>query len=496
MRGPRRTITWNAASAFASQATSAAFTAVLTLYLTRALSPSGYGVLGIAGAVGGLVLLPADFGVSQSSARFVAEHRDDPAEAAGVVGGAVRLKVITVACGVLLFGLSQPIAAAYGTQDLVWPLRAIAISMVAQSFMNTFCYGLSSLTRTSLTLPVYFVQSALETGLGIGLVALGGGAAGAVFGRAIGYTVAAAFGAILVMRALGRTLAPRSAAARRWDRVVLRYGGALVVVDSAFTLFNQVDVLLIGLLLDARAVGLYVAPFRLLSFLSLPANAVSTGIGPRMAAVRGIRPDARYLVVGSQVVAYVQLAALPPVILWPTPIARTLFGADFSDSGAVLRAFAPFVFLVGFGVLFSISANFLGQARARAPVAIGTAALAIVADLILIPTVGVTGAAIATDIAYAFYAPAHVWICRRAVPFALSPLVRACVRGALAAAAMGGVMVLVAGTEPSLPAMLGGYGLGVCAYALVLLISGALSELKRLVRAPDGSPTNSEGTPG
>ena len=361
--------------------------------------------------------------------------------------------------------------------------------MVAQSFMNTFCYGLTSLARTSLTVPVYFVQSALETGLGIGLVALGGGAAGAVFGRAIGYAVAAVFAVYLVMRALGQPLAPRSAAARRWSRAVLRYGGALVVVDSAFTLFNQVDALLIGLLLDARAVGLYAAPFRLLGFLSLSANAISTGIGPRMAALRGARPDGRYLVIGAQLVAYVQMAALPPLILWPTPIARTLFGDEFAGSGSVLRAFTPFVFLVGFGVLFSVAANYLGQARARVPVAIGTAAVNIVADLILIPTVGVAGAAIGTDIAYAFYAPAHVWICRRSVPFAVAPLVRACARGALAAAAMGGVMVVIAGTGPSLSAMLVGYGAGVCAYALVLFASGALSELKGLVDAPHGSTT-------
>ena len=107
MSGPRRTITWNAVSSFATQATSAAFTAVLTLYLTRELSPSGYGVLGLAGAVGGLVLLPADFGVSQAASRYVAENRDDPAEAAGVLGGSVRLKLaVTVGSGALLFALS------------------------------------------------------------------------------------------------------------------------------------------------------------------------------------------------------------------------------------------------------------------------------------------------------------------------------------------------------------------------------------------------------
>jgi O-antigen/teichoic acid export membrane protein len=490
MTGPRRTIAWNAVAAFATQATSASFTAALTLYLTRALSPTGYGLVGLASAVGGLVLLPADFGVSQAASRFAAENRDDPAEVAGVLGGSVRIKAIfTVGTGAALFGLSQPIAAAYGTHALVWPLRAVAIAMVAQSFMNTFCYALSGLARTALTIPVYFVESALETGLGIGLVALGGGATGAMFGRAAGYVVAALLSGAILLRVVGERLVVRSDLARRWSRALRRYGGALVVVDSAYTLFNQVDALLIGLLLDTRAVGLYAAPFRLLGFLGLPANAISTGVGPRMVTTEAGRPDARPLVVAAQIVAYMQMAAIPPLLLWPGPIARRVFGADFGGSASVLRGFAPFVFLLGFGLLFSIVANYLGQARARVPVAVGTAALNIVADLILIPTVGVAGAAIGTDIAYAFYAPAHVWICRRSVPFAVSPLVRACARSVVAGTAMGGAMLAVAGTDPRLPLMLAGYAGGVAAFALVLALTGALGDARSVWRQAPGEAT-------
>jgi O-antigen/teichoic acid export membrane protein len=67
----------NAASAFAAQLITSAATAAMTLYLVRALGPKGLGVLALAISIGTLMLLPADFGLSSSAARYIAEHRGD-----------------------------------------------------------------------------------------------------------------------------------------------------------------------------------------------------------------------------------------------------------------------------------------------------------------------------------------------------------------------------------------------------------------------------------
>src|SRR4051812_50078376 len=67
----------NVGFSFAAQMVGAAATAALTLYLVRALGPTEFGAFGIALGLGGLVLLPGDFGVSGSASRFIAEHRGD-----------------------------------------------------------------------------------------------------------------------------------------------------------------------------------------------------------------------------------------------------------------------------------------------------------------------------------------------------------------------------------------------------------------------------------
>ena len=93
------------------RAVSALFTAGLTLFLVRRLGPHDYGVYALALSVGGILLLPADFGVTRSAARFIAERRGNLAEIAGVLRHAIRLKAIGAgAVAVALIIAAGPIA--------------------------------------------------------------------------------------------------------------------------------------------------------------------------------------------------------------------------------------------------------------------------------------------------------------------------------------------------------------------------------------------------
>src|SRR5439155_19236523 len=61
----------------ATQVTTAAFTAALTLYLVRALGPADYGLFALAVGIGTILVLIADVGISGSSGRFIAEESSD-----------------------------------------------------------------------------------------------------------------------------------------------------------------------------------------------------------------------------------------------------------------------------------------------------------------------------------------------------------------------------------------------------------------------------------
>jgi O-antigen/teichoic acid export membrane protein len=145
------------------------------------------------------------------------------------------------------------------------------------------------------------------------------------------------------------------------------------------------------------------------------------------------------------------------------------------ESTTVLRALAPFVFLSGFGTLVSLSANYLGEARRRLPVAVVTVLINLVLDLVLVPRIGVLGGCIGTDVAYALYAPAHLVICRRTLGLDLRPAARTFLRTILAGCALTGILLLF-GDSLSRFWLTGLGGLaGVAVFAAVLWVTREVS---------------------
>src|SRR3954471_10527495 len=104
-------ITRNVGFQFIAQMVGAAATAALTLYLVRKLGPNDFGALGIALGLGALVLLPGDFGISGSAARFIAEHRGAWPVIGGLLRSAMRVKlIVTGLLSIAMFALAEPIA--------------------------------------------------------------------------------------------------------------------------------------------------------------------------------------------------------------------------------------------------------------------------------------------------------------------------------------------------------------------------------------------------
>src|SRR3954454_5502374 len=98
---PADSIRRNTGFAVAKRIGGSLFTGGLTLFLVRYLGPDDNGAYALAISVGGLFLLPMDFGVSRSAARFIAERRGDAAEVRAVLLGSIRLKAIGSGLGAL-----------------------------------------------------------------------------------------------------------------------------------------------------------------------------------------------------------------------------------------------------------------------------------------------------------------------------------------------------------------------------------------------------------
>ena len=460
----------NSLFAFASQLAGAVFTAALTLYLARALGPDGFGVFALAIAVGALVALPADFGVSASAGRFIAEKRGDRSAVARIVSDALGLKAVaSMAASGALFACAPLIATAYGVAELAWPLRAVAIAILGQSVMMLFAAAFVAQGRVALNFRIVLSESAVEFGASVALVLLGAGATGAAFGRAIGYLVGASAALILAARTLGSPALAAWSPSRQGLRRIARYAGALVVVDVAFSIFQQIDALLIGAFLAPSAVGLFQAPMRLAIVLHYPGYALASGVAPRLAEHPEEPPKVDAFLRALRYIVLFQALLLAPLLVWAEPITSVLLGAEFEDSANVLRTLAPYIFLAGLAPLVSLTANYLGAARRRVPIALAALAVNVALDVVLIPPIGIEGAAIGTDVAFLLYVPAHLWLCRQRLGIQLRPLLATLLRSGIAAGGMACVLLAVGTGNLSLTGWIVGALGGTALFSFVLL---------------------------
>jgi O-antigen/teichoic acid export membrane protein len=458
------------------RAISALFTGALTLFLVRKLGPNDYGVYALALSVGGVLLLPADFGVSRSAARFIAERRADMAQVAAVIRHAIRLKAIGGgAAAALLIILAEPIANAYGTSSLKVALWIVALAIVVQGFMLFFTTTFEAIGRNSIGFRLTFAESFVEFCAALTLVLAGAGVSGALGGRAIGYGFGTALGALLLFRIVGREplrgVPPSGLTARR----IARYAGTIFVIDAAFAAFGYVDILMIGAFLGASNAGAFNAPVQLIALTQYVALALAAGVGPRLARDRDEAPDTSAFEAALRIVIGFQFMLAVPLVVWAPSIVDIALGSDYGQSVDVLRALGPYVVMLGIGPLLALSVNYLGEAKRRIPLAIGAVAVNALIDAILIPKIGIVAGAIGTNVAFLIFLVGHVVIIRGLIDLPLRPLALSLARVSLASLAMAAFLVPLGTGVVSIPTLLIGGTLGVAVYLAVLIATGELT---------------------
>lgn len=443
------------------------------MFLVRRLGPEGYGVLALALGVASVLLVPTDFGLSGSVARFVAEARGDLGRVTAVLLRALQLKLLTAGtASVVLVACADLIARAYDAPELAWPLRLVALALLGQSVMAMIssCFVAAGSVRTNFR--VVLSESSVEAGVTVALVLLGFGALGAAAGRAAGYVLAALLALFLILRGIPRRLLARSSGPAEPSGLV-RYAGALFVVDVAVTLYYYLDVLLIGALLGTVAVGLFEAPLRMMKVLEYPGLALAAGLAPRLAGARTAH-ELRAFARGLRYLITLQFAMLAPLVVWAEPLVLTVLGPDYAASVPVVRAMSAYVVFAGLGALVSLGVMYSGEARRRIPVAIGALLVNLVIDLTLIPRIGIVAGAIGTSVAYGLYLGGHLWIARGVLGLALGPLVRTAGVSFLAAGLMGAVLLAFGTSNVGPGALVLGLAGGTAAYLVVLVAGGAL----------------------
>jgi O-antigen/teichoic acid export membrane protein len=473
----------NTLFALLTQISTAVFTAGLTIFLVRELGPREFGLFSLAVSIGGLVLLPSDFGITGSAARFAAERRDDPEAVASLLSSALRLKlVIGGIVSVAMALLAAPIAEAYGEPSLTWPIRWLAIAVLAQGLVSFYRYQFNALRNASVGLRIVLGESVAECGASVVLVIAAGGAAAASAGRAIGYVFGALLAIGITVRRLGPRVLRRSRRLGEARRRLARYAGALFLIETAFAASVQIAPLMIGAFLGPREVGLFQAPSRLLVVVQYPAVAISQGVAPRMARTADHEPDVPTFAASLRFLVLLHALMVVPLLVWAEPIVDLVLGADYAASAEILQIWAPYIFVAGLANVLAVGLNYLGEARRRLPVSVIEVVLTLGLTALALQTVGLNGAAVVSNIVSVLFVVLMLRILTGIIDLPLRSLGVSTIRALLAAAAMAGVLLLFGTDELAAWEWFAGLAGGTAVFAAVLLATREVTpaELRRL----------------
>lgn len=380
----------------ASNLATLAVTTLTTVLLARLLGPAGNGVYAIAITVVVLASTIGNLGVSAATVHFVAARRFP---VAGVLGDnlvlGTWLGLLTGATGALFV----TVLASRLYQGV--PLSNFFVALVALPFLLTSSYVSSVLTGMQRFRTVNAMNLLGKLCLLVAIVVTAVLAGPTPAAMLVAFVLAAALGLGIALLAARRvTEGLRFARLPGYRRAALRFGAQAHVGNVAAFLMYRVDVLMVGAMLGARSAGVYAVAVAVAEVLWFISNAASTVLFPRVSS-GGDDQDPNLTVLVTKTVLWVSAVAALGVAAGGERLITTLYSPAFAEAMGPLLALLPGVVALAAARVLANDVAGRGKPMYNAVAATGALALNIGLNFVLIPQIGVKGAAVASSVAYA-----------------------------------------------------------------------------------------------
>lgn len=355
-----------------------------TLWVARQLGIDGYGVIGFAFTITMYAAAVTDFGLKQQGPREIALHRADPGPLIASVGAARVL--IGLALAALMAGGGLLVPAPDGHVLLLFGLTLIPEG----GSMRWLHIGLQ---RSSVASAARVAGESLRLAILLLLVHTPGDILIVPLAQLAGDAVATT---ILIT------------AIRRSERVNLRVDPALAftVLRRAlpllltnllgYVIYNS-DVILLRIARPVAEVGLYLAAYAPINLLGVFGGTIALSLIPGLAEPGRDRRSRQSIV--DSAVQHVMAFVIPLAVggmLLARPLITLAFGADYAPAGTVL---AVLIWTFPLLLMRSVHQAALIAADARGDVLRTTAwaaGLNVALNLIVVPLIGMVGAAATT----------------------------------------------------------------------------------------------------
>lgn len=392
---------------------------LLQILIARILGASGYGAYALATSWITVLVLVATAGTDTAALRFVAAYAGTGEW--GLLRGfqrrALQISLITSILLALVFGSVAGLLRERMDPELLPTLIAAACLLptaVLLQVLAAFLRGLKSIVPALL--PQSLLRPVLLAGTVLAFLAWRPDWLSAA--RLIGLDVAIHVALVLLLIVLVARRIPTDArtakpvfTSQHWFLT----GLPLVAITGIRVAMNRADVIMVGMFLETASAGFYAVAAQLATFVGFGLMAVNTIAAPLFAELHAkgdLQSLQRIARLGARATFAFSLLAGGGLLFLGNPILR-LFGEGF------LASYAPLAILISAQIVNSLSGSvgFLlamtGHQRVAAWTTAASGLLNLGLNALLIPLVGLTGAAVATAVSITAWNLALIVLVRR-----------------------------------------------------------------------------------
>lgn len=435
----------------------------VTAALARILSPEDFGVFAIAIAVYLVVASLAELGMASAIARSATEPED-------IAPTVTSISILVSGVISALMAIFAPaLAAVLGQPEAAEPIRILSLCLMLTGIFAVPGAQLVREFRQDRIFLATVVGFVVANPILIVLALHGGGATAFAWSRVIGQV---ATGIVFVMSTRRHYLPGwRSEAVGP----LVRFGLPLSIANLVNWSLLNADYLILGRLVDAAQVGVYMIAFNVASWsTAILGSVLNSVVVPVFGRVSADRTElGRALLSATQLVALVSMPIGAMTLALSTPLIRTVFGAKWAESAPVLTVLSLYGVLYAFSLLYANVLVATGKTLRLLLVQVGWVATLVPAIVFGLRHQGLVGVAWAHVVTIGLVAvPAYALVVLRITGQRIGPLISSVTRPLLAAVLAGGAAWLVAYLLPNALSsfLLGGTAGGV----VYLLLAGPL----------------------
>lgn len=363
-------------------------------YISRALQPSGIGKVNFAISVVSYFTMFAQLGIPTYGIRACAQVRDNKKELSKVVQELLIISLIMCTLSYLVFFISLIIIPRFRQDRLLFVIigSSVLLNTIGVEWLYKGLEQYSYITIRSLLFKVIGVVAML--------MLVHKPSDYIIYG---GITVIASYASFILnflyLRKYVYLRPIKNLNFKRHMKPVLEF----FAMSCATTIYTNLDTVMLAFMVDDNAVGYYSAAVKIKGILVGVVTSLGTVLLPRASYYIENKQHEEFLIIAKKALRFVLIIAVPLMvyfILFAKEGIYFLSGESFKNSIVPMQIIMPTILFIGLSNIMGIQMLIpLGNERVVLNSEICGALVDLVINIILIPSLGATGAAIGTLIA-------------------------------------------------------------------------------------------------